>query len=183
MAEQDRRSAFRRVAGAFPTGVGVVTSTVDDIPMAMTVNAFTTVSLQPILVLICLKRACRLLSWIELSQQFTMTVLGAGQERVARWFADSRRPSSAAAFAGIPVEPAPVTGGLVLSEGVAYFDCEVRDVLPQGDHCVLVGEAVGFGSLEPAKAPLIFHDGGFRSMVAAATPHDWVIAGGVSPPR
>jgi flavin reductase (DIM6/NTAB) family NADH-FMN oxidoreductase RutF len=167
MAVQDQGVDFRRAAGAFATGVGVISSVLDDVPVAMTVNSFTTVSLAPTLVLTCLKHQCRLLNQVRRSRIFAVSVLAADQEGVARWFADARRPSGAAAFAGFPVRRAPVTGCLVFREGIAYFDCRVRDIFDQGDHAVVIGEAVTFGVLEGRKAPLLYLHGAYRSIAAS----------------
>ncbi|GLW34338.1 flavin reductase family protein [Actinoplanes regularis] len=166
MAVQDQGIDFRRAAGAFATGVGVISSVLDDIPVAMTVNSFTTVSLTPTLVLTCLKDRCRLLTQVRQSGIFAVTVLAADQEGVARWFADARRPSGAAAFAGVRVHRGPATGCLVLSEGTAYFDCRVQDILDRGDHAVVIGEAVTFGTLQAGKGPLLFLNGSYRSIAA-----------------
>lgn len=167
MTDQDQAVEFRRTAGSFATGVGIVSSVHDDIPLAMTVNSFTTVSLHPTLVLICLKHRSRLLAQIRDSGILAVTVLAADQRDVARWFADAKRPSGAAAFAGVRVHRAPATGCLVFSEGLAYFDCRVRDLSDQGDHSVVIGEAVSYGPLHPAKAPLLYLHGAYRSIAAA----------------
>ncbi|PZG02552.1 flavin reductase family protein [Micromonospora deserti] len=168
MAGQDQGVEFRRTAGAFATGVGIVSSMLDDIPVAMTVNSFTTVSLSPTLVLTCLKHRCRLLRQVYASGVFAVTVLAADQRGAARWFADARRPSGAAAFAGSRVHRAPATGCLVFSDGTAYFDCRVWDISDQGDHAVVIGEAVAYGPLNPHKSPLLYLHGGYRSIIGAA---------------
>jgi flavin reductase (DIM6/NTAB) family NADH-FMN oxidoreductase RutF len=154
----DRPRAFRRVAASFATGVAVVTSVDDDVPVGMTVNSFTTVSLDPVLVLVCLSRGSRLLGSIEHSGVFAATVLAAQQQRQARWFANRARPTGVAAFAGIPTRHAPATGCLLLAEGLAYFDCRVQDMLPGGDHTVVLGEVAAFDELWP-REPLVFVGG------------------------
>jgi flavin reductase (DIM6/NTAB) family NADH-FMN oxidoreductase RutF len=151
---------FRRVAANFATGVAVVTSVADDVPVGMTVNSFATVSLEPTLVLVCLRHGSRLLSSIEHSGVFAATVLAAQQQRQAQWFANPARPTGAAAFAGIATRHAPTTGCLLLSEGLAYFDCRVRDRLPAGDHAVVLGEVAAYNELWP-REPLLFVDGSY----------------------
>ncbi|ABP53170.1 flavin reductase family protein [Salinispora tropica] len=162
MTNQDQAAGFRLAAGTFATGVGIVSSVYDDIPLAITVNSFTTVSLQPPMVLICLKHRSRLLAQIRNSGILAVTVLAADQRDIARWFADARRPSSAAAFAGVRVHRAPATGCLVFSEGLAYFDCQVRELSEQGDHAVVISETMSYGPLHPAKAPLLYLHGTYR---------------------
>lgn len=151
---------FRKVAAQFATGVTVVTSMAEDLPVGMTVNSFATVSLDPTLLLICLRYGSRLLSSIERSGVFAATVLAADQQRHARWFASRTKPTGAAAFAGIPTRPGPVTGCLLLGEGLAYFDCRVWTVYPGGDHAVVLGEVAACGELN-RRAPLLFAGGGF----------------------
>ncbi|MFI5844822.1 flavin reductase family protein [Catenuloplanes sp. NPDC051500] len=164
--DQDQTVDFRRTAGTFATGVGIVSSVHDDIPLATTVNSFTTVSLRPTLVLTCLRHRSRLLAQIRDSGILAVTVLAADQQDLARWFADNRRPSHAAAFAGARVHRAPATGCLVFSDGLAYFDCRVRDLSDQGDHAIVIGEALSYGPLHPAKAPLLYLHGAYRSIEA-----------------
>jgi flavin reductase (DIM6/NTAB) family NADH-FMN oxidoreductase RutF len=155
-----RPQHFRRVAAQFATGVSVVTSATDDVPLGMTVNSFATVSLEPTLLLVCLGRGARLLSTVEQSGVFAVTVLAADQLRLAKWFANRARPTGAAAFAGIPVRHAPTTGCLLLAEGLAYFDCRVRDLFPGGDHTIVVGEVAACDELWP-RPPLVFAGGEF----------------------
>ncbi len=154
--EASRR--FRRVAAQFATGVAVVTSVAEDIPVGTTVNAFATVSLEPTLLLVCLRHGSRLLDSIERSGTFAATILAADQLQQAQWFANRARPPGAMAFAGIPVRRAPVTGCLLLAEGLAYFDCRVRDVFPGGDHAVVIGEVAACDELWP-REPLVFLGG------------------------
>ncbi|GAB7046436.1 flavin reductase family protein [Catenuloplanes indicus] len=146
---------FRTVASRFATGVAVATSTAGGVPFATTVNAFTTVSLDPTLLLVCLRTGSRLLGAIERSGVFAVTVLSGTQRDYAQRFASSRRPPGEAAFAGIAAEPSPVTGCPLLSDGVAYFDCRMHRTYPGGDHAVLIGEVASYGLLKP-EAPLVF---------------------------
>ena len=149
---------FRRVAAQFATGVAVVTSVADDIPVGTTVNAFASVSLEPTLLLVCLRNGSRSLDSIERSGTFAATILAADQQRHAQWFANRARPTGAMTFAGIPVRRAPVTGCLLLAEGLAYFDCLVRDIFPGGDHAVVIGEVAACDELWP-REPLVFLGG------------------------
>jgi flavin reductase len=173
----DATRRFRRLAGSFATGVTVVTSFADDVPVGMTVNSFATVSLDPTLLLICLHNDSRLLASIRQSGLFAATVLTAQQQRQAQWFANRARPTGAAAFASIPVGSAPVTGCLLLSEGLAYFDCRVYDLLPGGDHAIVLGEVAACGELS-RREPLVFVGGEFvaldsRTQVAGQPSDHW----------
>lgn len=160
---------FRSTAAHFASGVTVVTSIADDVPVGTTVNAFTTVSLDPALLLVSLRRGSRLLASVEESGVFAVTILGADQRRHASWFASPTRPTGVAAFAGIATRPAPRTGAPLLAEGVAYFDCRVHEVYPGGDHAIVLGEVVGCGELVP-REPLMFLGRDFVTLGTTA-PH------------
>jgi flavin reductase (DIM6/NTAB) family NADH-FMN oxidoreductase RutF len=87
-------SAFREAMGSFPTGVTVVTVACDDGNLhGMTVNSFSSVSLDPMLVLVCLDETSRGLGLIERAGAFVVNVLSAGQQDVSRWFANRHRPA------------------------------------------------------------------------------------------
>jgi flavin reductase (DIM6/NTAB) family NADH-FMN oxidoreductase RutF len=174
----DLTRAFRDVAGRFATGVTVATSHVDDVPSAMTVNAFTTVSLDPMLILVCLHNSSRLVTAIRQSGVYAVSVLAYDQERVARWFATRERPVGAAAFGGISTRPAPTTGSLVLLDALAYFDCVVEDMHTSGDHTVVIGRVASFGELRPSAAPLMFVGGRFiGSGISVEALTQWPAAG------
>jgi len=173
--------AFRRTAGSFATGVTIASSVLDDIPFAMTINAFSTVSLDPMLVLACLGRNTRLLSFVRGSGQLAVTVLAADQQMQAQWFANAARPSGAAAFAGFRTHRAPETGCLLFSDGLAYFDCRVDQINDVGDHAVVVARVLSFGPLQQGKEPLLFVGGAFVGVPAAGgRPHGPRATGGLA---
>ncbi|GAA3143533.1 hypothetical protein GCM10010449_73870 [Streptomyces rectiviolaceus] len=154
------RRAFRQTAGRFPTGVTVVSTVVDGQPHGTTVNSFTTVSMDPLLVLVSLGRSSRLHDHVLNGWRFAVTVLSDRQEGDARWFADPARPVGREAFGGRPWSAAPYSGAPVLLDGVAYFDCAVEDAHPAGDHTLLLGRAESFGVLSDRPA-LLFSDSRF----------------------
>lgn len=159
----DPGPAFRSVAGRFATGVAVATTQLNGVPIGMTVNAFTTVSLDPTLLLICLNHQSRLLSAVRQSQRFAVTVLAADQRGCASWFAKRGRPTGEAAFADVRHHADPTTGCPLISDGVAYFGCVLNQAHPAGDHAVLIGEVQASGLLRP-EPPLLFVDGGYAEM-------------------
>lgn len=158
------RALFRRVAGRFATGVTVVTTQAADGPFGMTANSFTTVSLDPLLVLVCIGRRARIREHLVSTGSFAVTVLSAGQRATARRFADPSRPVGAAAFVDDAWVPGPATGNPVLLDGTAWFDCAVQDVHTAGDHAIVVGEVQAIGHL-PAEQPLVFAGGAFHTTV------------------
>jgi flavin reductase len=162
-------SAFREAMGSFPTGVTVVTVACDDgSTHGMTVNSFSSVSLDPMLVLICLDETSRGLGLIERAGAFVVNVLSAAQQDVSRWFANRHRPAGPAMFDGVPVEPG-VTGGPVLAGAAASFDCRLRQSHRAGDHLIVLGEVVALVH-RPQLEPLIFHAGTYRALAREPVP-------------
>jgi flavin reductase len=156
-------SAFRQGMGSFATGVTVVTVACDDGNMhGMTVNSFSSVSLDPMLVLVCLNEASRGVGLIERAGAFAVNVLSAGQQDLSRWFANRHRPSGPAMFDGVPFEPG-ATGCPVLAGATASFDCLLRQWHHAGDHLIVLGEVVALVH-RPRLEPLIFHSGTYKSL-------------------
>jgi flavin reductase len=162
-------SAFRQAMGSFPTGVSVVTVACDGGDMhGTTVNSFSSVSLDPMLVLVCLDKTSRGLGLIERAGAFVVNVLSAGQRDVSRWFASRQRPAGSAMFDGVPFEPG-VTGGPVLLEAAASFDCRLRQSHRAGDHVIVLGEVVALVH-RPRLEPLIFHAGTYKALKHESPP-------------
>lgn len=155
-------SAFRKAMGSFPTGVTVVTVATGGSTMyGVTVNSFSSVSLDPMLVLVCLSENSRGGGLIEQAEAFAVNVLSAGQRDVARWFADPNRPAGSMMFDGAPFE-AGVTGCPVLFDATASFECRLRQSHHAGDHLIVLGEVIALVH-RPELEPLIFHDGTYKS--------------------
>jgi flavin reductase (DIM6/NTAB) family NADH-FMN oxidoreductase RutF len=162
-------SAFRKAMGSFATGVTVVTAASADGDMhGMTVNSFSSVSLDPMIVLVCLNETSRGLRVIERAGAFAVNVLSAGQLDLSRWFADRHRPAGPAMFDGVPFEPG-ATGCPILFGATASFDCRLRQSHRAGDHLILLGE-VGTLVYRPQLEPLIFHAGTYKSLSWASLP-------------
>lgn len=151
---------YRRVVGHFATGVVVVTGVrYDGAPVGLTVSAFTSVSLDPTLVLVCLDEGSETRRWIGAGGRFAVNVLRAGREAEARRFATA----GADRFAGVGWR-AEATGAPVLDDALAWLDCRVREVLPGGDHTVFLGEVVACDAHEGA--PLLYYRGGFGRLAS-----------------
>jgi flavin reductase len=156
-------SAFRKAMGSFPTGVTVVTVACGDGTMyGVTVNSFSSVSLDPMLVLVCLNETSRAVGLIERAGAFGVNVLSAGQQDVSSWFADRHRPAGSVMFDGVPLEPG-VTGCPFLAGAAASFDCRLRQSYSAGDHRIVLGEVVALVH-RPQLEPLIFHAGAYKSL-------------------
>ncbi|MER7519463.1 flavin reductase family protein [Streptomyces sp. NPDC126499] len=154
-SDTDLPTAFRRLASHFPTGVTVVATMMDGRPYGTTVNSFTTVSTDPLSVLVCLNRNGRLNRRLRASGHFSVSLLSEQQEHTARWFADSRRGEAADEFGGEEWHTAPRTGSPVLASAVGYFDCRVSQLVDAGTHDVVIGEVLDLGHLND-RPPLLF---------------------------
>ena len=145
MTEQKMRN-LRDAFGTFMTGVTIVTA-VDPVgkPIGFTANSFTSVSLDPPLLLVCLANSSTNYDAFIAADGFAVNVLSAGQIDISNTFA---RPAKDR-FAGISWQAGP-EGSPVLEGVSAWFDCQMYQVIPAGDHVVLMGEVKGF---ESAPAP------------------------------
>jgi flavin reductase len=162
-------SAFRTAMGSFPTGVTVVTVACEDGNIhGMTVNSFSSVSLDPMLVLVCLNETSRGADMIERAGAFVVNVLSTGQQDVSRWFANRHRPAGATMFDGVPFEPG-VTGCPVLVDAAASFECRLRQSHHAGDHLIVVGAVVALVH-RPQLEPLVFHAGTYKSLQHESRP-------------
>jgi flavin reductase len=156
-------AAFRKAMGSFPTGVTVVTVACGDGDMyGVTVNSFSSVSLDPVLLLVCLDETSRAVGQIERAGAFGVSVLSAEQQDISRWFADRRRPAGSAMFDGVPLEPG-VTGCPILAGAAASFECRQRHSYRAGDHVIVLGEVIALVH-RPQLEPLIFHAGTYKSL-------------------
>ncbi|MDF1791560.1 MAG: flavin reductase family protein [Thalassobaculaceae bacterium] len=151
---------FRSILGRFATGVAVVTTRAPDgEPVGLTVNSFTSVSLEPPLVLFCLDLEAGSLSAFEAASCFAVNILRAGQEAVSNRFADPL----AARFADNDIADWS-TGAPILADALAALDCTVHARHDGGDHIILVGRVQHLAVLADGE-PLIYWRGGYRQLV------------------
>jgi 3-hydroxy-9,10-secoandrosta-1,3,5(10)-triene-9,17-dione monooxygenase reductase component len=155
-------TSFRNTVGAFATGVTVLTTAVDGELYGITANSFTSLSLDPMLVLVCLKDSSRALELFTRSQAFSVNVLALGQADLSCRFADRNRPTGAAAFDGVAISTG-ASGCPNILDCAAVLDCRVHQIYPGGDHVIVVGEVLAYGT-RPELEPLVFHGGNYRPL-------------------
>lgn len=148
---------FREVVGTFATGVTVTTYDSDP-PHGITANAFSSVSLDPPLVLVCIDHDTRSYELLEGDVgAFCVNVLTADQQYLGEYFADmTDLPESP--FEAEPTTTA-TTGAPVFEECLAYLDCSVWDSMRAGDHTVYVGEVASMAVLDADASALTFFRG------------------------
>jgi len=154
-------AGFRRAVGRFTTGVCVVTAVDGGINHAMTANAFTSVSLDPMLVLVCVETEARFHDAVLSSGAWAVNILDATGRPLADWLATRGRPlhGQLDRFAH---HPGPVTGAAILETAMAWLECRTYAVHPGGDHSIVVGEVVGIGFGHDDTGTLLYHRSGYR---------------------
>lgn len=169
---------MRRAFGTFVTGVTVVTTAErDGTPRGFTANSFTSVSLDPPLVLVCLARKASSYGAFMEAEAFCVNILSETQRKIASIFASKSDDK----FAGIEWRSAR-TGAPVLADISAWLDCRMHQRIEAGDHVILVGEVGDFAAT--SATPLGYYSGGFvdfdlqRQAVEAAT-HDDMHVGAI----
>jgi flavin reductase (DIM6/NTAB) family NADH-FMN oxidoreductase RutF len=153
--ELDTR-VLRGAFGAFATGVTVLTVG-GATPHGMTANSFTSVSLDPPLVLVCVDRGAVMHQALPGAVHFGISVLAADQESVARHFANRRRPLGLAQFDAVEWLPGPRTGAPLIIGAIARFECAVWRTYNGGDHTIVLGRLLSFDRDEGAEALLFLH--------------------------
>jgi flavin reductase (DIM6/NTAB) family NADH-FMN oxidoreductase RutF len=152
---------FRKVLGQFATGVTIITAIDGDEPVGVAANSFTSVSLDPPLVLFCVAKSSSTWPRIQSAQKFAVNILGEHQEEVCRVFAT--RGLDRFAEVGWHVG---VGGSPVLHDTLGYLDCEFWAELDGGDHIIVVGKVLDLG-LTQEGGPLLFFRGQYGRFAQA----------------
>jgi len=151
-------AGFRQALAQFASGVTVVTTRdAAGEPMGLTVSAFSSVSLQPPLVLVSVDVGSETHAGFRDSGLFGVSILAEGQDAVSRLFA---RPGRAK-FLEWPMQQG-TRGVWLVPEALAHIECEVRAAHPAGDHVLYVGEIVAL-AVRPGR-PLVYQRGGYRRL-------------------
>ena len=145
---------LRKMRGLFASGVTVVTTVHEGQLRGVTVSAFSSLSLNPPLVLICLANESESKDWIAESGVFAVNILGDAQEFLSERFA-ARAPIVNTRFEGVPYHTA-ITGSPILAESLAWYDCRVEATYDGGDHTIFIGRVEALGSGAEGKPPLLY---------------------------
>ena len=146
---------FRTVMGHFATGVTIITAMDDGEPVGIAANSFTSLSLDPPLVLFCVAHSSSTWPRIERAGRFAVNILGEHQEELSQLFA-----TKGADRFGQTKWRVGVSGSPVLEDAMAYIDCEMDAQYPGGDHSIVVGRVLDLDVREGAR-PLLFFRGGY----------------------
>jgi 3-hydroxy-9,10-secoandrosta-1,3,5(10)-triene-9,17-dione monooxygenase reductase component len=154
-------SSFRTVMGRFATGVTIVTVSNNGKPHGMTVNAFSSVSLDPTLILICLERQTLTAAVIRQTGTFAINILTSRQKRLAEIFSEANNEASRFdnVSYGLSAQGLPV-----LKDTLGYLECVLRDEYDGGDHFIFIGEVVGLSLEKDSNAPLLYYKSDYTTL-------------------
>lgn len=157
------RGAFRRVMGRFATGVTVVTTRLGHELHGMTANALTSVSLNPMLILVCVDKAADTHDILSKAGVFAVNILGREQAGIADKFA-KKEFGGAHSLDGVP-HSAAVTGSPIIGGCLAYLDCKTVTEQHGGDHTIFIGEVLEAREMGDGE-PLVFYRGSYGRLVS-----------------
>jgi flavin reductase (DIM6/NTAB) family NADH-FMN oxidoreductase RutF len=156
MVSGSQQQQYRDVIGRFATGVAVITSAGPSGAGGMTANALCSLSLEPLLALVCFENQARTLPIVREAGRFAVNVLSAGQEPLAGVFA-SKLPESEK-LDGVPHR---LEGGVPVIDGtLAWAICDLRELIAGGDHTIAIGEVTEMGLGEGE--PLLWYAGSYH---------------------
>ena len=152
---------FKNALASWASGVTVLTTEHEGQVYGITASSFSTLSMDPLLVLVCIQNGNHLERMVPASGKFAVSVLATGQDAISNHFAVSGR------------DPGPEldgfetftdqTGCPILTDAIAHLDCELESVLPGGDHVIAVGRVVGAAS-DAGKEPLLYFRRGYHGL-------------------
>lgn len=168
----DARS-YRQVIGQFATGVTIITAGRGELIHGMTANAVSSLSLDPLLILICIDRRARMLDVITEAGFFAVNILSEDQEALSRHFSGAGKgaPPEHLRFEQEGAAP-------LIADTLASLTCKVEEALPGGDHLIFTGRVIGCRIGDPQARPLIFFRGRYHHLhvpdISSPAPEPWV---------
>lgn len=157
------QAAFRGALGRFASGVTVVTTVLDGVDHAMTASAFTSVSLDPPLVLVCSHRSSRFHDAVLSSGVWGVSILAEEGVAASAWFAHKGRPLQTQ-LDHVPHRRS-ASGLVLLDQSLAWLECTTENVVDGGDHTILVGAVTGAGVRDEIDDPLLYYRSHYGTIV------------------
>ncbi|MBI2862751.1 MAG: flavin reductase [Chloroflexi bacterium] len=156
------KEEFRRAMGLFATGVTVVTTRLGDTLHGMTANAVCSVSLEPLMVLVCVDQQNDTHDLLQESGIFAVNILSEKQQHLAETFAIKRSPHDDHRLESLPLRFGS-TGAPILEGCLAYLDCRVVAQYPGGDHTIFLGQVVEVAA-PGSDDPLLYFQSRYASL-------------------
>ncbi|QNE18473.1 flavin reductase family protein [Kribbella qitaiheensis] len=155
---------FRTALGRFASGITIMSTLQDGVAHAMTANAFTSVSLDPPLVMVCVDKGVRMHDAVLDCGFWAISVLADSHQAIAQRFAKSGRELHSQ-FDGVGTAPGPKTGCLLIEGALSWLECRTWAIYDGGDHTIVVGEVLSLGADDIADpAALIYYAGQYREL-------------------
>lgn len=154
---------FRRAMGRFATGVTILTTRTRRVDHAMTATAVTSVSLEPLLLLVCIDNEGRFHDAVLESGIWGISVLSGRDRKAADWLATRGRPLHDQ-LDRIPHHRGGPTGVALLDDALSTFECRTTAVYPAGDHTIVLGEVVAVTSTPQSGEALVYYRGGYGTL-------------------
>jgi flavin reductase (DIM6/NTAB) family NADH-FMN oxidoreductase RutF len=155
---------YRDSVGMFTTGITVLTAASERFGHGMTANAFASVSLDPLLVLVCVVKDAMMHKVLDEVGCFAVSILAGDQEDLARYFSDPGRPAGMAQFLPVAWHPGPVTGAPLLDGALAWLEGDVEAAHDGGDHTVFLGRVRSVDKAPGDGDPLLYFGGHYRRL-------------------
>lgn len=153
---------FKAALGSWASGVTVVTTELDGLVYGITVSSFSSLSMDPKLILVSLQDTNHLPGMIKKSGKFAVSILAVGQDEISGYFATSGRDPAPAFDDSIPIRVS--AGGCPVIEGaLATIDCALEEAIQGGDHTIAVGRVLG-ATANPELQPLIYFRRAYRTV-------------------
>lgn len=150
---------FRATLGRFATGVTVVTTRDDTgADCGMTVSAFSSVSLRPPLVMVCIGHEASMAPAMSRAEFFAVSILERRQEPLSRHFADT----DAMRFEGVGFTRGRATGMALIDDALAWLECRVVQRVEVGDHTIIIGDVLE--ATPRGDHPLLYYRGGYAQL-------------------
>lgn len=152
---------FRELLSRWASGVSVVTTNDEGLLYGLTVSSFSSLSLDPPLVLVCLANANRIVEMIRTSGGFAVSILASDQAGASNYFARTGR-SPTPDFTEVAGEWTP-SGQPVVAHALAWMSCATHALVAHGDHTIAIGQVNGAG-FDDSKQPLLYWNRSYRGI-------------------
>lgn len=162
MTTHELTEAMRRTMRLWACGVTVVTTELDGKRAGMTASSFTSISLEPPLILVCLHKKADTCIMINESRIFSVCVLGEQHEHLSAQFAGyAQLPEGADRFYQVETETR-ITGAPIIKDAIAWMDCRVYGIQDGFTHWIFVGEVLATERKDDPAWPLVYHNRAYR---------------------
>lgn len=153
---------FRAALAAWAAGVTVVTTRHEGLVYGITASSFSSLSVDPFLVLVCVANSNQLVGMIRESKLFAVSILAEHQRDVSQYFATHGREPAPAFDEQIDAEEWH-TGAPIIRGAIAHLDCRLAEAVPAGDHTIMIGSVVG-AAADAGARPLLYFRRDYRSL-------------------